>query len=378
MYPIVSTFQLHQQIMESQPSTSSTTSTTAKQDNMPSSQNTSVDKMSNISNADPTLSVPNPAYTPLFQQYVTDVAAIIASTHLTRNMFIVEVFKKCSKIALWEKKTGQTAPELLPESPVLTGRTTPIHHIPTPEGDEVLNRFIKKYSMPRISNPVSGSTSIVTVNSSTECMSPNTLTSGSTNTVTVSSTLGEETPTTITSNQTEGSTSHVEWRRTNRRAAENNNTSGSMMKNKDEQNLLNQAKTLFAPVGMAEDLARVQLILCNEVKTEIQAMKESIATIPFDDVQRKITEATTLLEERMARHEEQCSKLNDILKQKTIQNYIANPALLEHWKPGDMVNKHSLWTTLRLVLNKVASENITELFPSDGEPRPSISTEQEK
>ena len=43
-----------------------------------------------------------------------------------------------------------------------------------------------------------------------------------------------------------------------------------------------------------------------------------------------------------------------------------------------MLIKHSLWTTLRLVLNKVASENITELLPSDGQPRPSISTEQEK
>ena len=162
MYPLVSTIQLHQQIMESQPSTSTTTSTTAKQDNMPSSQNTSVDKTSNTSNADPTLSIPNPTYSPLFQQYVTDAAAIIASTHLTRNMFIVEVFKKCSEIALWEKKTGKTAPELLPESPVPTRE--PLHtsdsyfsdvqHI-TPEGDEVLNRFIKKYSMPKISNPVS-------------------------------------------------------------------------------------------------------------------------------------------------------------------------------------------------------------------------------
>ena len=92
---------------------------------MPSSQNTSVDKMSNTSNADPTLSIPNPTYSPVFQQYVTDAAAIIASTHLTRNMFIVEVFKKCSEIALWEKKTGKTAPELLPESPVLTRE--PLH-----------------------------------------------------------------------------------------------------------------------------------------------------------------------------------------------------------------------------------------------------------
>ena len=265
LYPLVSTIQLHQQIMESQPSTSTTTSTTVTQDNMPSSQSTSVDKTSTTSNANPTLSIPNPAYSPLIQQHVTNAAAMIASNHLTRNMFIVEVFKKCSEIALWEKRTGKTAPELLPESPKPTGESpqsshsysSDVQHI-TPEGDDVLNRYIKKYSMPKIS----------------------------TTTVTVSSTLGEETPSTTTSNPTEGSTSHAECRRTNRRATVNK-TSGSMMKNKVEQSLPNQAKTLFAPVGIAEDLVNIQLILCEEIKTEIQAVKESIATIPFDDVQRK-------------------------------------------------------------------------------------------
>ena len=74
---------------------------------------------------------------------------------------------------------------------------------------------------------------------------------------------------------------------TTRMATENYNTSGSMMKNKVEQSLPNQAKTLFAPIGMAEDLAKIQLILCNEIKTEIQAVKESIATIPLDDVTEK-------------------------------------------------------------------------------------------
>ena len=33
---------------------------------------------------------------------------------------------------------------------------------------------------------------------------------------------------------------------------------------------------------------------------------------------------------------------------------------------------------MRLVLNKVASENIPDLFPSDWQPRPTMSTEQEK
>ena len=132
---LLSAIQLHQQIMESQPATSTTTSTTTKQDNMPSSQSTSVDKTSTTSKTNPTLSIPNPA-----------------------------------------------------------------------------------------------------------------------------------------SNPTEGSTSHAECGRTNRRATVNK-TSGSMMKNEVEQSLPNQAKTLFAPVGIAEELARIQLILCEEIETEIQAVK---------------------------------------------------------------------------------------------------------
>ena len=132
LYHVVSTIQLHQQTMESQPSTSTTTSTTSEQDNMPSSQSASVDKTPTSSNSDPTLSIPNPAYSP-------------------------------------------------------------------------------------------------------------------------------------TSNPTEGSTSHSECIRINGKTTVNK-TSSSMMKNEVKQSLPNQAKTLFAPVSIAEGLANVQLILCEEIR----------------------------------------------------------------------------------------------------------------
>ena len=298
---------------------------------------------------------------------------------------MVEVFKKCSEIALWEKRTGKASPELLPTSPVPTREPLPLNtsdsyssdvqHIP-PEGDEVLNRFIKKYSMPRISNPVSGSTSTVTASCATEYMSPKTSTSGSINTVTVSSNLGEPTPTTTTSNPTEDSTPHAEWKKTTGiRTSESYNTSGSMMRKRVEQSLPNQALTLFTPVGMAEDLTKVQLILCNEIKTELKAVKESIAAISFDDVQRKVTEATTMLEERMSSLEDQYNELKELIIHRTTQNLITHPTLLDLWNPADMVMKHSPWTSMRLALNKVASENITDLFPTDW---PTISSVQEK
>ena len=129
---------------------------------------------------------------------------------------------------------------------------------------------------------------------------------------------------------------------------------------------------------MAEDLTKVQLILCNEIKTEIQEVKNIITAFPFEEMQRNFSEIATLLDEGMTNLEEQYTELNKIVKQGFIQNYIANPALLEHWNPGDMVIKHSPWTTMRLMLNKVASEDITDLFPSDWHPRPIMSTDDEK
>ena len=109
---ILCTLQLqpHMLIMESKPSTNTTTSTTAIQDPMPSPQSTAPGKKE--SNADPTSSTPNPVPTSVVQKYMTDTAAIISSSQATRRMFMVEVFKKCNEIARWEEKTGKTSPEI--------------------------------------------------------------------------------------------------------------------------------------------------------------------------------------------------------------------------------------------------------------------------
>ena len=76
-------------IMESKPSTSTTTSTTAKKDPMPSQQSTAPGKKE--SNADPTSSTPNSVPTSVVQKYVIDAAAIISSPQATRKMFLAEV-----------------------------------------------------------------------------------------------------------------------------------------------------------------------------------------------------------------------------------------------------------------------------------------------
>ena len=156
------------------------------------------------------------------------------------------------------------------------------------------------------------------------------------------------------------------------------NTSGKVMRKKIDQGQPCQAITLFAPIGMAEDLTKVQLILCKEIKTEIQEVKNLLTNLPHEEIQKSFANLAILLDERMTNLEDQNEVLREMVQQCSTQNYIANPALLEHWNPGEMVISHSPWTTVRLVLNKVASDNITELFPSDWHPRPKMSTNEEK
>ena len=80
----------------------------------------------------------------------------------------------------------------------------------------------------------------------------------------------------------------------------------------------------------------------------------------------------------MSSLEYQYNELKELIIHRTTQNFITDLTLLDHWNPADMVTKHSLWTNMILVLNKVASENITNLFPTDWHPRPTISSGQEK
>ena len=191
---------------------------------------------------------------------------------------------------------------------------------------------------------------------------------GPTYTMAVNSNPGEVTATTTTTRRVHVPTT----------SPEHINTSGKVMRKRIEQGLPSQAITLFTPIGMAEDLTKVQLILCKEIKTEIQEVKNLLTTIPHEEIQRNVANLAILLDERMTNLEDQNEVLKKMVQECSTQYYIANPALLEHWNPGEMVISHSPWTTVRLVLNKVASDNITELFPSDWHPRPMMSTDEEK
>ena len=306
------------------------TSTTVGQDQASQPSNTpTVQPKLGVKSTSP-IPIPKSAHTSAAQVSVTDANNLTSVSPTARGMFFHEEARKCYEEAGKEEQED--------EKPVPNpGRPTTL-----PVKPQIVD---KQIDVPQTSATMVGST----------C------------TVTVSSSSGETTTTTTGDKTAEGPL-----------PPENFNTSGRVMRRRVEQGLPCPAITLFAPIGMAEDLTKVQLILCKEIKSEIQEVKSLITSIPHDKIMQNFTELATLLDERMTNLEDQYDELKMVVKQRSIQSYIANPSLLEHWSPHDMVIKYSPWTTVRLVLNKVASENITELFPSDWHPRPTMTTDDEK
>ena len=109
------------------------------------------------------------------------------------------------------------------------------------------------------------------------------------------------------------------------------------MRRRIEQGLPSQAITLFAPIGMAEDLTKVQLILCKEIKTEIQEVKNLITAIPHEEIQRNFSELAMLLDERMSNLEEQYDELKKMVKQRfnpKLHSKSSTTRALESWRYG--------------------------------------------
>ena len=156
------------------------------------------------------------------------------------------------------------------------------------------------------------------------------------------------------------------------------NTSGTTMKKRIEDGKPTQAVTLFALVGVAEDLSRTQYLLCGEIKEELKLLKQSIAEIPFQELSKQVQDLTKNLEIRMCSLELTYKTLKDIILQRTKQQSQLDSSLLERWNPSETVLRYSPWTCMRLMLNLVAEDNITDLFPNDWQPVSPQSTTQQK
>ena len=114
----------------------------------------------------------------------------------------------------------------------------------------------------------------------------------------------------------------------------------------------------------------------NKGRTEII---EAVHTeIPFQELSKQIQDLAKNLETRMCSLELTNKTPKDIIMQRTKQQSQLDSSLLQRWNPSDSVLRYIPWISMRLMLNLVAEDNITDLFPNDWEPVSPQSTTQQK
>ena len=112
-----------------------------------------------------------------------------------------------------------------------------------------------------------------------------TSTSSSTSALTASSATEKPSTSTTTANAAEAFTSQNDKKKpTNRFDVIGFNKSASVLRWRIEECHPNQ--TLFAPLSMAKDLTKIQFSLYNEIKAELQAVKNHL--LPFHLMQRRM------------------------------------------------------------------------------------------
>ena len=114
------------------------------------------------------------------------------------------------------------------------------------------------------------------------------------------------------------------------------------------------------------------------MKSELQSIHNQLSTIPFEEIRKEQSQAFEKVNKRMEALEKNFNELKDIVMKRTNQSFKMDPKLLEQWNSTMLVIRRSPWTNMRLILNKIALDNIADLFPSDWAPKPCFSEIQEK
>ena len=135
--------------------------------------------------------------------------------------------------------------------------------------------------------------------------------------------------------------------------------------------------TVFAPMTLVESLTKTNLLLA-DMKSEIQSIHNELSTIPLEEIKNEQSQAFGKLNDKSEALEKNFTELKIIVMKRSFQNLKMDPRLLDQSNPSMIVIRRSPWTNMRLILNKVASDNITDLFPSDWAPKPCFSDIQEK
>ena len=128
--------------------------------------------------------------------------------------------------------------------------------------------------------------------------------------------------------------------------------------------------TVFAPMTLVESLTKTNLLLVADMKSEIQSIHNELSTIPLEEIRNEQSQAFEKLNDKIEALEKNFTDLKDIVMKRSYQNLKMDPKLLDQWNPSMLVIRRSPWTNMRLILNKVASDNIADLFPSDWAPKP--------
>ena len=136
--------------------------------------------------------------------------------------------------------------------------------------------------------------------------------------------------------------------------------------------------TVFAPMTLVQSLTKTNLLLVADMKSEIQSIHNELSTIPLEEIRNEQSQAFGKLNDKIKTLEKNFTELKDIVMKRSYQNLKMDPKLMDQWNPSMLVIRRSPWTNMRLILNKVASDNIADLFPSDWAPKPCFSDIQEK
>ena len=134
-----------------------------------------------------------------------------------------------------------------------------------------------------------------------------------------------------------------------------------------------RSHTVFAPMNLVESLTKTNLLFVADMKSEIQSIHNELSTIPFEEIRNEQSHAFDKVYDKIEALEKNFTELKDIVMKRTYQNLKMDPKLLDQWNPSMLVIRRSPWTNMKLILNKVASDNIADLFPSDWAPKPCFS-----
>ena len=139
-----------------------------------------------------------------------------------------------------------------------------------------------------------------------------------------------------------------------------------------------RSHAVFAPMTLVESLTKTNLLLVADMKSEIQSIHNELSTIPLEEIRNEQSQAFGKLNDKIETLEKNFTELKDIVMKRSYQNLKMDPKLLDQWNPSMLVIRRSPWTNMRLILNKVASDNIADLFPNDWASKPCFSDIQEK